>query len=227
MQLISVERFIANKYSHLLTMLITFLLLLPLFEKEQRETGLRLITLLLLLTIFLCLRVTVSNKKIFWACLSIAAFAYLLDALSTYAGSDQAKNAILILNSIINCIFVASTIIILMKSMFKKPTINLNTILGGVCVYLLIGILWAIFYMLQYKLDPTVIEGGTDSSLFYFSYTTLTTLGYGDIVPKAKFMMMLASFEAIAGQMFLAVFVARLVGLHTAQEIRRKDINSK
>lgn len=223
MKLISIERFIANKYSHLLTMLIAFLLLLPIFEKEQRETGIHLITLLLLITIFLCLRVTVSNKKIFWACVSIAVFACILDALSTCVGSDDTKKAILIINSMINCIFVASTIVILMKSMFKKPTININTIFGGVCVYLLIGILWTLFYMVLNELDPTVIEGETDSSLFYFSYTTLTTLGYGDIVPKAKFMMMLASFEAIAGQMFLAVFIARLVGLHTAQEMRRKD----
>jgi len=226
MKLINVERYIANKYSHLLTMLIAFLLLLPIFEGKQRDTGMHLVTLILLVTIFLCLRVTVSNKRTFWICVSIAAFAYLLDALAMYIKSDQTKNAVAIFNSMINCVFIAITIIVLMKSMFKKPRVELNTILGGVCVYLLIGILWTLFYIVLNELDPTVIDRETGSSLFYFSYTTLTTLGYGDIVPKAKFMMMLASFEAIAGQMFLAVFIARLVGLHTAQEIRRKDKDS-
>ena len=55
-------------------------------------------------------------------------------------------------------------------------------------------------------------------NLFYFSYTTLTTLGYGDIVPANRITEMLASMESIVGQVFLAVFMARLLGAHISQE---------
>ncbi len=70
-----------------------------------------------------------------------------------------------------------------------------------------------------------IIEFEVGASLFYFSFTTLTTLGYGDILPKGRFVMMIASFEAITGQIYLAVFVARLVGLHIAEQIKTQ-INS-
>jgi len=56
--------------------------------------------------------------------------------------------------------------------------------------------------------------GRGDSTVLYFSFTTLTTLGYGDIVPTSPISRMLTSVEAIAGQLYLAVLVARLVGMH-------------
>jgi hypothetical protein len=56
----------------------------------------------------------------------------------------------------------------------------------------------------------------------YFSFATLTTLGYGDIVPTSPVSRMLASVEAIAGQLYLAVLVSRLVGLHIAEPIDQR-----
>jgi hypothetical protein len=56
--------------------------------------------------------------------------------------------------------------------------------------------------------------GRGETTLLYFSFATLTTLGYGDIVPTSPISRMLASLEAIAGQLYLAVLVARLVGMH-------------
>jgi hypothetical protein len=70
--------------------------------------------------------------------------------------------------------------------------------------------------------SPDAIVLGQGASLFYFSFTTLTTLGYGDITPAGKFAQVLANMEAIAGQVYLAIFIARLVGLHIAQELKRE-----
>jgi hypothetical protein len=61
--------------------------------------------------------------------------------------------------------------------------------------------------------------GNGDSGVLYFSFATLTTLGYGDIVPTTPISRMLASVEAITGQLYLAVLVARLVGLHIAESL--------
>jgi hypothetical protein len=66
-----------------------------------------------------------------------------------------------------------------------------------------------------------VLRGADDTrgfaTLLYFSFTTLTTLGYGDIVPVSPSARLLTSFEAVAGQLYVAIFIARLVSLHASQ----------
>ena len=79
---------------------------------------------------------------------------------------------------------------------------------------------WALTYIVIDILDPTAFEqlavsawaGGTD--YVYFSFVTLTTLGYGDITPLTPVAQTLAWLEAVVGQLYLAILVARLVGLH-------------
>jgi hypothetical protein len=139
--------------------------------------------------------------------------------MSYFINSPDVSERVDLFNLLIISIFVAWAIILLMKSMFQAQRVTANTIVGGICVYLLIGILWALFYILMTDLKDGMIEYEAGASLFYFSFTTLTTLGYGDIVPKGKFVMMLTNFEAISGQIYLAVFIARLVGLHTVYEL--------
>jgi hypothetical protein len=220
MKIISVERFIKNKYNHLLVVLIVFLLLAPAIEQEKVVPGQHLVVITLILTIIFCLRVTVTSKKIFWLCVSIAIFGLLMDGVSYFIDLPNISESIDFVNLFIICIFIFWAIILLMESMFQAQRVTANTIVGGICVYLLIGILWALFYILMVDLKNGLIDFETGASLFYFSFTTLTTLGYGDIIPKGKVMMMLANFEAISGQIYLAVFIARLVGLHTVYELK-------
>jgi hypothetical protein len=68
---------------------------------------------------------------------------------------------------------------------------------------------------------PVLRLGRGDTAVLYFNFATLTTLGYGDIVPTAPLSRILASVEAIAGQLYLAVLVARLVGRHIAHSIEQ------
>ena len=58
-------------------------------------------------------------------------------------------------------------------------------------------------------------------SLYQFSFTTLTTVGYGNIIPKSELAVTLANLEAVAGQVYLTVFIARLVGLHITKHLIR------
>ncbi len=59
--------------------------------------------------------------------------------------------------------------------------------------------------------------------MLYFSFSTLTTLGYGDIVPVSPLARMLTSVEAITGQLYLTVLVARLVGLHITESLSQRS----
>jgi voltage-gated potassium channel len=102
--------------------------------------------------------------------------------------------------------------------------ITLDKIFAAICVYLLIGYAWTFGYSLLEELAPGSLgvspEAGPNDfvsrvmQLRYFSFMTLTTVGYGDVLPRSQAARTMAIFEAVMGQIYLAVLVARLVGLH-------------
>ncbi len=102
--------------------------------------------------------------------------------------------------------------------------ISFNQLVGAICVYLLLGTAWSVVYAMWYALDPTAFvavgeEVGvlTSHDWIYFSFVTLTTLGYGDIVPVAQGVKTLAIIQAIVGQFYLAILVAGLVSAYLAE----------
>jgi len=116
----------------------------------------------------------------------------------------------------------------LFDMLIKSKDITPNTLYGAVCVYLMLGLLWASIYGLINELIPGSIFTGnlTDSQLttnevIYFSYTTLTTLGYGDITSMAPVGRILSVLEAIIGQLFIAFMVARLIAIYSSHSIKR------
>jgi voltage-gated potassium channel len=101
--------------------------------------------------------------------------------------------------------------------------INTNRLVGAICVYLLLGVIWALVYSLLEFAAPSSFTGvglglsdaaGWDSSWIYFSFVTLTTLGYGDITPVSETARSLVYLQAIAGQFYIAVLVAGLVSAY-------------
>jgi len=126
-------------------------------------------------------------------------------------------------------------IVIFIEVLREEEHVTTDTILGGIAIYLLLGLAWAFFYGIAEHLQPGSIPiKGTPlqelrepfeflfPELIYFSFVTVTTLGYGDISPASPFARSLAIFEAIVGQLYVAIFIARLVGLHIAAA-RRAD----
>ena len=101
--------------------------------------------------------------------------------------------------------------------------VTLEQVAGTLCVYLLIGLLWSLAYSLIEIYFPASFSK-TDMAFFdfnYFSFVTLTTLGYGDISPVSTVARAFAIVEAILGQFFLAVLVARQVGLYISSSQHR------
>ena len=101
--------------------------------------------------------------------------------------------------------------------------IDTNKILGAICVYLLLGLAWGILYLLLLEIAPDALKGlppahwyENFNTLVYFSFVTLTTLGFGDITPVTPIARFLVYMEAIAGQFYLAILVASLVGIRVS-----------
>jgi hypothetical protein len=124
--------------------------------------------------------------------------------------------------------FFLMTAAIILTAVFRSRRTTLDTIMGAVCVYFLMGMIWAYVFCFLELLHPgsftsttghiAIQAGGPglsdESDLIYFSFCTLTTLGYGDIVAVARPGRSMASLEAVIGQLYLAVLLTRLVALH-------------
>jgi hypothetical protein len=98
-----------------------------------------------------------------------------------------------------------------------------DRVFGAVVLYLLLGVLWAVAYQLVERLSPGAFTGHTDAGdelaeWAYFSFVTLTTVGYGDITPVALAARSLSILEALVGQLYPAVIIARLVSLQVGSK---------
>ncbi len=124
-------------------------------------------------------------------------------------------------------VFLTVMTALVMRAVVRDERVTGDKIVASICGYLLLGTCWAIAYALLEAANPgsfalagAFAEGeslgaGSQTSVFaYFSFVTLTTLGYGDITPISPQAQTLAWMEAGAGQIYLTVLVARLVGLH-------------
>ena len=121
----------------------------------------------------------------------------------------------------------------MLSDILTDTEVDLNRIAGAFCAYLMLGFIWSVSYMILFSLDQGSFRGlpniGDDLRLMdlqYFSFVTMTTLGYGDVVPVSEIARALAAAEAVIGQIYLAVLVAALVGTYVARTnagLRRGD----
>jgi hypothetical protein len=165
----------------------------------------------------------VTKGKTFWLFLAFVLLALVLQLLIYYLPENQQTliNVLSIITLLVSCLFFVITIYVMTARLFRVQRVSQETIKGGICVYLLIGFLWAMLYVLLGKIDPDAFSAHSEMMYTHFSFTTLTTLGYGDIVPTTRFSALLTNTEAIVGQCYLAILIARLVGLHIAHELKR------
>jgi hypothetical protein len=106
-------------------------------------------------------------------------------------------------------------VVVILRRILAAPVVTLQSIYGAVSAYLIIGLMFASFYAAMYYLGGghffATNEHGSTANFQYFSFTTLTTLGYGDFTAAENGGRAVAMLEAMTGQIFLATLVAKLV----------------
>lgn len=128
-------------------------------------------------------------------------------------------------------LFVAYVASVTLSAVLEDRRVTLDTIFGGIAIYLLLAVGWAFGYALIEQLAPgsypfggqplQELHAGVEThfpELLYFSFVTLTTLGYGDMVPANSPARTFAVLEAVTGQLYVAIFIARLVALHITEQ---------
>ena len=125
-------------------------------------------------------------------------------------------------------LFFAFTIIIILSSLFREDEVTLDVIYGSVAVFLLMALMWTfIFDVIEYLQPGSFLVTASPSQgsrihFVYYSFVTITTVGYGDILPVSMTARAFSIIEMLVGQIYLVVLVARLVGINIAQSMSNK-----
>jgi hypothetical protein len=222
-----------HRFVVLFVALLVFLLLVPIIHEVHAvlpRTMPPLVEALVFLAVLAGAVASISNTTAWkWFALGLGLPAAVLGALHTLVESMPVE----IIRHLFGVAFLGYVMAVMLRFTLTRQQVTFNTVCASLCIYLLLGIVWALGYAVLHMLDPTAFRGtsgvgegsavlfrigkGYSTSVLYFSFTTLTTLGYGDIVPVSPTARMLTSVEAITGQLYLTVLVARLVGLHIAE----------
>jgi voltage-gated potassium channel Kch len=198
--------------SFLLLFLVIFLIVAPLRESGPIARTLLGVTFSLMLVSGV---LAVSRRR--WAGIVtgvIAAFAFIAEWAFQWSGSP----ALDLPRTVGSLLFTATLAGVVFAQVIRGGRITIHRILGSATAYLLIGFTWGAMYNLLGLLDPGAFASSTFPRLgqgeyFYFSIVTLTTLGYGDITPLHPLARSLVSLEALTGQLFPAILIARLVSM--------------
>lgn len=203
-----------QKYRQLLVILIVLFLLSPFLKAG---VGSIISDLLLLYSIVLIIRSLTLSKRLLMIYVAIASLAFCLQ-LNINLGWDPSLNqAFDLMFQTVLSLYIGGAAYLIGREILKAPNVTADVVQGGISVYLLIGFAWALLYGMVATLDPNAFSQplllqDAHIKAFHFSFTTLTTLGYGDIVPVSEFALVLTNLEAIIGQIYPAVFMAVLVG---------------
>ncbi len=210
------NRSTSNRFLLLLFALIILLLGYPYMPDNQLGAFLGgMMSLLLLVASIFAVRT--HKHALFGAC----GLALIVIILSVWAFVSGVRGHPLVEAAFF--LFYALITTVIFVEVIREKDVTRNILLGVVCVYLLIGTAFATLYDFVETIHPGSFQFNTINAgdapmrwrnLIYYSFTTLTTTGYGDVTPASTHAQSLSIIEGIIGVLFVAVFVARLIGMY-------------
>ena len=215
-----IARLRARRFAYLAKSLLLLILAYPYLEVDiPGQIMLTVITIFVMISLV----VAVSDRKrdiIIALCLALPWFASLIINFPLFENA----RSILVRKEIVFAVLLFSyTTFNIFTHLLRTREVTSEILFSSVCVYLLIGLTWAALYILiEYIYPGSFIDASTTLPInaprfLFFSYVTLTTTGYGTLLPASDPARSLALVEAIFGQLYLAILVARLVGLHISK----------
>ncbi len=212
------------KFKNLLAWLFLYLVLSP-FLKNLPFTS--LLFQLLFTAVLLSAIYTIQKKNHLSSRGALVLLLPLIALLWLHAFKVLSISPVVI--NILIALYLGLIVYTFGRYIFTAHRVDSELLAAALCLYFLLGLLWGAILLLLEEMVPGSFAGSgllqaTDfTSRFlnfnYLSFVTLTTLGYGDITPRTPGAMAFCQVEAILGQFFTAVLVARLVGIQVAQEL--------
>ena len=190
--------------------------------------GRALSLLLLASTTWLALRASKVQRRVLRYAMAIIPVLTLVAIVLAALGSDETAR---LTTATLTALLVLVAPWAIVRRLASHPVVNLNTFYGAICVYLLIAMFFASTFAFsgavggkQFFAQVQPPQKATSIDYLYFSFTTITTVGYGDLTAKQSVGRMLAVFEAVLGQLYLITVVALVVqNLGQARKLRKRD----
>ena len=202
----------------LLCLILGLLVLVPILN---RFVATRIFLELFLTAIAISMLYTISHKK---GHVIVGMLLAIVMLASRWLQYFYPNIGILAIGMIAGALFIALVIANLLVFMLKSEEVNLEIIYAAILFYLLAALLWAFVYTVIELVDPASFNidlshpQGYLLVFQYFSFVTITTLGYGDITPVTEVAKAITALEAVVGQLYLVVAVAWLVGMYVSKK---------
>ena len=212
-----IQQFLDARFLILLILILSLLVLTP-FLDEVVQTRILMDVFLTAIFIFIIYSIRLKRSQAIIA--SVLVLPLIVATWSIYFVEIKSLS---LLTRIFGVLFFAYAAINTLRIVAKSEEVTSETIFAAIVAYLLIALMWAFLYMILERVSPGSFSfpekgfRGESMRFEYFSFITITTLGYGDITPVTDKATALALIEAVVGQIYLVVLVAWLVGMHVSQ----------
>lgn len=215
-----------GRFLYLLILILGMIIIVPLVENF---VHLRIITDVFVTAVFITAAYAISQKKHHVLIAVLLVVPVLLSIWSEYFVNIPSLQ---IVGNLCGVVYFSYAIIAILIFIYKQREVTRDLIAGAAVAYLMMALMWTFLYksveLLQpgsFSLPDTPFK--SNKLIFvYYSFVTITTLGFGDITPTTSLASSLSILEALVGQLFLVVVVAWLVGVHVSQSLEANH-NSK
>src|SRR5436190_6241000 len=214
-------------------LLVALVLLFFFFPFVEEVKGGDIIVSILLSLVLLSAVLAVADRKRLLVIAIVLAIPAIAGRWINHFRPDLAPPAVFLTAGLVLIAFVVAN---LLRFVLRAPSVNVEVLCASISAYLMLGLMWTLAYWLVDQLTPggafsfntnTGTRSMSGFTGFYFSFITLSTVGYGDITPISRIARWLAALEAMTGLLYVAVLIARLVSLYSAPKSRTDLINKE
>jgi drug/metabolite transporter (DMT)-like permease len=164
-----------------------------------------------------------ADRRLFRIAAVVVALAFLAVVASVFFNDSTDPTGVFFA---LNVLLVGACPAVIARALAKRRVIDIHTVLGAICIYVLIGMIFAFLYASIGVLEGSFFvqtQHATLPNFLYFSYVTQTTVGYGDFTAAGSLGQAIAAFEALVGQLYLVTVVAVVVAHMTRGRRRHAD----
>jgi ion channel len=187
---------------------------------EEVKGGDVIVSILLSLVLLSAVLAVADRKGVFFIALVLAIPA-IAGRWINHFRPDLVPPPVFLIAGLALIAFVVAN---LLRFVLRAPSVNTEVLCASISAYLMLGLLWTVAYWLVDQVTPGAFAFNTNAgkqsmngfNAFYFSFITLSTVGYGDITPVSRIARWLAAIEAMTGLLYVAVLIARLVSLYSS-----------
>jgi len=209
-----------NRFLLLLVSLILYFLIYPIVQ--ETVIALKILNSYFMVLVFSSIYAIADSQRP----LIISLILAVLTITSRWLYAFYDVDSLIILEHSTEAIFWFYIALYILKFIIRQKIITAEMLYAALAVYLILGLAWTSLYQLIEFYKPSsfsipnaeLLQQNSTFRMWYFSMVTLTTLGYGDIAPVSMMARTVVALEAVAGQFYLAVLIANLVGRSTAQK---------